>query len=41
MRYETSVCCGANLYQYEDGWGICGECKEWAQSDEEYERQAH
>jgi hypothetical protein len=26
-----SSCCGANLLQYEDGWGICADCKEWAE----------
>ena len=28
-----SECCGATLYQYEDNWGICGDCKEWSQSE--------
>ena len=32
MTQERSECCGANLYQYEDRWGLCGDCKEWAQS---------
>ena len=26
-----SSCCAANLLQYEDGWGICADCKEWAE----------
>ena len=37
MKEENarSECCGSTLYQYEDGWGICGDCKEWAQNDAE------
>ena len=35
MTQERSECCGANLHQYEDNWGICGDCKEWAQSESE------
>ena len=32
----TSSCCGANLIEYDEGWGICSDCKEMAQHwDEE------
>ena len=41
MTKETSECCGDNLYQYEDGWGICGHCKEWSRSESDYEAEAH
>jgi len=31
IKELESNCCGANLLQYEDGWGICSDCKEWAE----------
>lgn len=37
MTQERSECCGATLYQYEDNWGICGDCKEWAQNESDIE----
>lgn len=30
MELPTSNCCGANLLELHDDWGICAECKEWA-----------
>lgn len=38
---SCSACCGATLYNYNDGFGICGECKEWSESEVDYERRAH
>lgn len=29
IDYESS-CCGANLYNFNDGVGLCAECKEWS-----------
>ena len=41
LHDSCSACCGANLYNYNDGFGICGECKEWSISERDYERKAH
>ena len=30
---SCSACCGVTLYNYNDGFGICGECKEWSESE--------
>lgn len=38
---NLSVCCGADLYDYHDGFGICGECKEHSMSEADYEQMAH
>jgi len=38
---SCSACCGATLYHYNDGFGICGDCKEWSESEVDYERRAH
>jgi hypothetical protein len=26
----VSSCCGANLYWFNDGCGLCSDCKEWS-----------
>jgi hypothetical protein len=38
---SCSACCGATLYYYNEGFGICGDCKEWSESEVDYEGRAH
>jgi len=38
---ELSNCCGATMYNYNDALGICSDCREWSESEADYERGAH
>lgn len=37
IHQSPSICCGAVLYDYNDGWGVCSHCNEWSESEQDFE----
>lgn len=39
MKDKRSDCCGATMYNYNDGLGICSDCKEWSESEADFDEE--